>query len=43
MRHGLEQGEWEIICVNDGLPDNCADILAEYEFLQLDGLHNERF
>ena len=29
----LERGEseWEVICVNDGSPDNCATILAEYE------------
>ena len=31
LRQGLEPGEWEVICVNDGSPDNCADILAEYE------------
>ena len=23
--------EYEVICVNDGSPDNCAQILAEYE------------
>ena len=28
---GLELGEYEVICVNDGSPDNCAAILAEYE------------
>ena len=31
LRQGLEPGEWEVICVNDGSPDNCAAILAEYE------------
>lgn len=31
LRQGMELGEWEIICVNDGSPDNCATILAEYE------------
>ena len=31
LRQGLEPGEWEIICVNDGSPDNCATILEEYE------------
>ncbi|MBO7581379.1 MAG: glycosyltransferase family 2 protein [Bacteroidaceae bacterium] len=31
LRQGMEQSEWEIICVNDGSPDKCADILAEYE------------
>lgn len=31
LRQGMELGEWEIICVNDGSPDNCAVILAEYE------------
>lgn len=31
LRQGLEPGEWEVICVNDGSPDNCATILAEYE------------
>lgn len=31
LRQGMEQGEYEIICVNDGSPDNCASILAEYE------------
>lgn len=28
---GMEAGEWEVICVNDGSPDNCGAILAEYE------------
>lgn len=28
---GMEHGEYEIICVNDDSPDNCADILAEYD------------
>lgn len=31
LRQGLELGEYEVICVNDGSPDNCAAILAEYE------------
>ena len=31
LRQGMESGEWEVICVNDGSPDNCATILAEYE------------
>ena len=31
LRQGMEAGEWEVICVNDGSPDNCAQILAEYE------------
>ena len=31
LRQGLEAGEYEIICVNDGSPDNCAAILAVYE------------
>lgn len=31
LRQGLEAGEYEIICVNDGSPDNCASILGEYE------------
>jgi len=31
LRQGMEQGEWEVICVNDGSPDNSAAILAEYE------------
>lgn len=31
LRQGLEPDEWEVICVNDGSPDNCADILADYE------------
>ena len=31
LRQGMETGEWEVICVNDGSPDNCAAILAEYE------------
>ena len=32
LRQGLKQGEWEVICVNDGSTDNCADILEEYEW-----------
>lgn len=31
LRQGMEVGEWEVICVNDGSPDNSAVILAEYE------------
>lgn len=31
LRQGMQKGEWEVICVNDGFPDNCAAILAEYE------------
>lgn len=31
LRQGMEVGEWEVICVNDGSPDNCGAILAEYE------------
>ena len=31
LRQGMELGEWEVICVNDGSPDNSAGILAEYE------------
>lgn len=31
LRQGLRPGEYEVLCVNDGSPDNSADILAEYE------------
>lgn len=31
LRQGMETGEWEVICVNDGSHDNSAAILAEYE------------
>ena len=31
LRQGMEPGEWEVICVNDGSPDHSAVILAEYE------------
>lgn len=31
LRQGLKSEEWEVICVNDGSPDGCATILAEYE------------
>lgn len=31
LRQGMNSDEYEIICVNDGSPDNCAQILAEYE------------
>lgn len=30
LRQGVEVGQYEIICVNDGSPDNSAAILAEY-------------
>ena len=31
LRQGMTSGDWEVICVNDGSPDNCGAILAEYE------------
>ncbi len=31
LRQGMKNGDWEIICVNDGSPDNSFVILAEYE------------
>ncbi len=31
LRQGMEAGEYEIICVNDGSPDNSAQILSEYK------------
>lgn len=31
LRQGLVAGEYEVICVNDGSPDNSAAILTEYE------------
>lgn len=31
LRQGLEAGEYEIICVNDGSPDNSASILEKYK------------
>lgn len=31
LRQDMRVGEWEVICVNDGSPDNCGNILAEYE------------
>ena len=31
LRQGMEVGEYEIICVNDGSPDGCGKILADYE------------
>lgn len=31
LRQGMEDGEYEIICVNDGSPDRSGDILATYK------------
>ena len=31
LRQGMEKGEFEVICVNDGSPDNSSAILTEYE------------
>ena len=31
LRQGMEPGDWEVICINDGSPDNCAAILADYQ------------
>ena len=31
LRQGMEPEDWEVICVNDGSPDNSGAILAEYE------------
>lgn len=31
LRQNLEVGEYEVICVNDGSPDNSAQILIDYE------------
>ncbi|MBR0046244.1 MAG: glycosyltransferase [Bacteroidaceae bacterium] len=31
LRQGMGVGEYEVICVNDGSPDNSAAILADYE------------
>lgn len=31
LRQGMEVGEWEVICVNDGSTDGSANILAGYE------------
>lgn len=31
LRQGLEVGEYEIICVDDGSPDNSASILGKYK------------
>ena len=31
LRQGMEAGEYEIICVNDGSPDGSGKILADYE------------
>lgn len=31
LRQGMEPGEYEVICVNDGSPDNCSAILKKFE------------
>ena len=31
LRQSIEEGEYEVICVNDGSPDGCAQILEEYK------------
>ena len=31
LLQGMQSGDWEVICVNDGSSDNCGAILAEYE------------
>ena len=31
LRQGMKPGEYEVICVNDGSPDNCSAILTEYK------------
>ena len=31
LRQGMESGDGEVICVNDGFPDNSAAILADYQ------------
>ncbi len=31
LRQGMESGDWEVICVNDGSPDNCGTILVDYQ------------
>lgn len=31
LRQGLSVDEYEVICVNDGSPDNSAEILSEYQ------------
>ena len=30
LRQGMQSGEWEVICVDDGSTDGCAAILADY-------------
>lgn len=30
LRQGMQKGEWEVICVNDGSPDGSARILSRY-------------
>lgn len=39
LRQGLEAEEYEIICVNDGSPDGCGKILADYEQKYPDIIH----
>ena len=34
LRQGMEVGEWEVICVNDGSSDGSANILAEYDSIE---------
>jgi glycosyltransferase involved in cell wall biosynthesis len=31
LRQGMKSGDWAVICVNDGSPDNCGAILADYQ------------
>ena len=31
LRQGIERGMYEVICVNDGSPDNSAQVLIDYE------------
>ena len=39
LRQGLSADEYEVICVNDGSPDNSAAILAEYQQKHPDIFH----